>query len=39
MKEPDFLHVATTSHKLKADQKFFGWVWSKMGVASMVAGF
>ena len=32
MKEPDFLHVDTNSHKLKVDQKF--WV----GVASLVTG-
>ena len=34
MKSPDFLHVDTNSHKLKVDQKLFGWVWSKMGVWS-----
>ena len=36
MKEPDFLLVDTNSHKLKVDQNFFGWVWLKMGVASLV---
>ena len=25
----DFLYVDTDSHKLKADQKLFGWAWSK----------
>ena len=24
--------------KLKADQEFFGWAWSKMGVTSLVTG-
>ena len=24
--------------KLKADQKFIGWAWSRMGVASPVMG-
>ena len=32
MKQPDFLHVDTNSHKLKVDQKNLGghgekWVW------------
>ena len=27
MKQPDFLHVDTNSHKLKLDQKSFGWAW------------
>ena len=36
MKYPDFLHVDTNSHKLKADQKNLGWAWSEMGVASLV---
>ena len=31
MKYPDFVHVDTNSHKLKVDQKFFGWEWSKEG--------
>ena len=34
----DFLHVDTDSQKLKADQKFIGWIWSKMDVASLVTG-
>ena len=38
MKEPDFLHVDTNSHKLKVDQKFFGLTWPEMGVASLVTG-
>ena len=38
MKEPDFLHVDTSSHKLKVDQKIFGWAWSEMGMASLVTG-
>ena len=35
MKQPDFLHVDTNSHKLKAKQKVFEWAWSEMGLASM----
>ena len=31
-----FLHGNTDSQKSKADQKFIGWVWSEMGVASQV---
>ena len=38
MKQFDFLHVDTNSHKLKVDQKMFGWAWSEMGVASLVTG-
>ena len=34
MEQIDFLHVDTDSQKLKADQQFIGWAWSKMGVAS-----
>ena len=34
MKEPDFLHVDTNSHKLKVDQKIFGLAWPEMGLAS-----
>ena len=33
-----FLHVGADSQKLKADQFFEGWAWSKMGVASLVMG-
>ena len=25
------MHVDTSSHKLKVDQKFVGWIWSKNG--------
>ena len=35
MKQPDFLHVDTNSHKVKVDQKIWGWAWSEMGVASL----
>ena len=38
MKWPDFLHVDTNLHKLKVDQKIFGWAWPEMGVASLVTG-
>ena len=38
MKQPDFLHVDTNSHKLKVDQKIFGWAWSEAGVTSLVTG-
>ena len=38
VKEPDFLQVDTNSHKLKVDQKMFGWTWSKIVVASLVMG-
>ena len=34
----DFLYVDTDSQKLKTDQKFFGWAWSKMGGANLVTG-
>ena len=36
MKQPDFLHVDTNSHKLKLNEKFFELEWSEMGVASLV---
>ena len=36
MKLTDFLHVDTDSQKFKTDQKFIGWVLSKIGVASLV---
>ena len=32
------MHVDTDSQKLKADQTFIGWAWSKMGVLSLVTG-
>ena len=38
MKWPDFLHVDTNSHKLKVDQKKFGWAWPEMGVTNLVTG-
>ena len=38
MKKLDFLHVDTNSWKLKDDWKILGWVWSKMGVATLVSG-
>ena len=38
MEQTDFLHVDTDSQKLKANQKFIGWAWSKMGLASLVTG-
>ena len=36
MKKPAFLHVDINLHKLKVDQKIFGWALSKMGRASLV---
>ena len=36
--KPDFLHVDTNSHKLKVDQKNFGWAESKMDLVSLVTG-
>ena len=36
--EPDFLRVDTNLHKLKVDQKIFGWALPEMGVASLVTG-
>ena len=38
MKQPDFLHVDTNLHKLKVDQKIFGWAWPEMGAASLTTG-
>ena len=38
IKQRHSLHVETDPQKLKADQKLFGWAWSKMGVASLVSG-
>ena len=32
------LGVSQESQKLKADQNFIGWVWSKTGEASPVTG-
>ena len=33
-----FLHVDTNLHKLKVDQKIFGWAWPEMVVTSLVTG-
>ena len=30
-----FLHVDTDSWKLEVDWKLLGWLWSKMGVATL----
>ena len=39
MKYTDFWHVDTDSQKLKVDQRFVGWAWSKMGMTtSLVTG-
>ena len=38
MKQRHILHVDTNSQKLKVDQKFFDWAWSKMGKFSLVFG-
>ena len=38
VEQTDFLHVDIDLRKLIADQKFFGWAWSKMGVTSLVTG-
>ena len=32
------MHGDTVSQKSKAYQNFFGWVWPKMDVASLVMG-
>ena len=32
------LLAGTNSRKLKGDWRFMGWVWSKMGVASLIIG-
>ena len=34
MKKPDFLHIDTDLWKLTIEWKIFGWVGSKMGVAT-----
>ena len=36
MEKTDFLHTDADSQQLKADQKFIGWAWSEMDVASLV---
>ena len=38
MKQLDFVHVDTNSHKLKIDQNSIGWACPKMGVVSLVTG-
>ena len=38
MKQRNSLHVDANSQKLKVDQTFFGWTWSKMGLANLVSG-
>ena len=35
----DFLQVDANSHKLKIDQKFSWWVWTKMAVSNWVLGW
>ena len=36
MKKLDFLYLDTNSLKLKVDWKVLVWVWSKMGVFTLV---
>ena len=38
MKQPHFLNVYTYSQKLKVDQIFLSWAWSKICVAILVSG-
>ena len=38
MKQPHFLHVDTNLQELKVNQIFFGWAWSKLGVAILICG-
>ena len=38
MKQPNFLRVDTNLQKLKDEWKFFGYAWSKIGVANLVSG-
>ena len=38
MKQPDFLHVDTSSHKLKVDLIVFVLAWPKMCMFSLVTG-
>ena len=33
-----FCMLILDHQKLKADQKYFGWAWSKMSMASLVTG-
>ena len=32
------MHAGTNSHKVKGDWNFLGWVWTKMGLVSLVIG-
>ena len=36
MNYPDFLGADTNSERFKVELKFFGWVWSKMGMATHI---
>ena len=38
MKRHSSLNVDTNSQKFKVEINFFGWAWSKMGVANLVSG-
>ena len=38
MKKPHFLLVDTHLQKLKVNQNFFDWAWSKMCVVNLVSG-
>ena len=38
LRQPDFLHIDTNSHKLKFYQKILGWPQSKIGVVSLITG-
>ena len=35
--DPNYKYDAN-SHRLKVDQKFFGWAWPEMGLVSMTMG-
>ena len=37
MKKPDYLLVNTNPWKLKTDWKILGWMWSEMGVVTLVS--
>ena len=38
MKWPNILYIDTNLHKLKENQNFLEWAWSKLGVANLVMG-
>ena len=38
MEQTDFFHVNRESQKSEADEKVFGWAWSRIDVASLVMG-